>query len=208
MPAPSPSTKPSRCRSNGREAFCGASLRVESAVKTIEASYAERVDHGMRSPREHQVGVAMSHQGNCFANSLSTCGTGGEAVEIWPFQSEMCGEVAGGGVQLLLGFLFGMKCFHAAAAEGCHVEAARFRLIRLRDERHQIMKILNTFAAAEVYAEARAIDTWDIINKPGIAHRFLRCRGGELAVNARTAPAARIRNEIASDRSRESERRI
>ena len=31
MPAPSPITKPSRSLSNGREAFSGASLRVESA---------------------------------------------------------------------------------------------------------------------------------------------------------------------------------
>ena len=31
MPAPSPMTKPSRSRSNGREARCGSSLRVESA---------------------------------------------------------------------------------------------------------------------------------------------------------------------------------
>ena len=31
MPAPSPGTKPSRSRSNGRLAFSGASLRVESA---------------------------------------------------------------------------------------------------------------------------------------------------------------------------------
>ena len=31
MPAPSPMMKPSRSRSNGRQAFSGASLRVESA---------------------------------------------------------------------------------------------------------------------------------------------------------------------------------
>ncbi len=31
MPAPSPTTKPSRSRSQGREARCGSSLRVESA---------------------------------------------------------------------------------------------------------------------------------------------------------------------------------
>ena len=36
MPAPSPRTKPSRSRSNGREALVGSSLRVHSAVSRLK----------------------------------------------------------------------------------------------------------------------------------------------------------------------------
>ena len=36
IPAPSPMTKPSRSRSNGREAFVGSSLRVESALRALK----------------------------------------------------------------------------------------------------------------------------------------------------------------------------
>ena len=36
MPAPSPRTKPSRCRSNGRDALVGSSLRVDRAVSRLK----------------------------------------------------------------------------------------------------------------------------------------------------------------------------
>ncbi|CSB57346.1 Uncharacterised protein [Vibrio cholerae] len=44
MPAPSPSTKPSRSLSQGRDAFCGSSLRVESAFAAPKPAMPSGVD--------------------------------------------------------------------------------------------------------------------------------------------------------------------
>ncbi len=158
MPAPSPSTKPSRWRSNGREALCGASLRVERAVKQVEAGHAERMDHAVRAADQHQVGVAVANQLGCLADGLAAGGAGRQAVVIRPAQVEVCGQVRRRRVQFLFGLALGMKRRQAAALELRPYRTARFcGWYAWYMHGQQIVEVLDALAGAEVDAEAIAV---------------------------------------------------
>ena len=60
MPAPSPSTKPSRLRSNGRDARGGSSLAVDVAPMLQKPGHAERIDHRVGAAGEHPAPAAAT----------------------------------------------------------------------------------------------------------------------------------------------------
>ena len=62
MPAPSPTTKPSRSTSHGRLARAGASLRVDNARIAAKPAIAERRDAGLGAAAHHRIGVAVLDQ--------------------------------------------------------------------------------------------------------------------------------------------------
>ena len=77
MPAPSPITKPSRSLSQGREARCGSSLRVDRARIDGEAGHRERRDHRFGAAGDHGVGVAVLDQPEGIAHRVQAGGAGG-----------------------------------------------------------------------------------------------------------------------------------
>ena len=58
MPAPSPITNPSRWASNGREARCGSSFRVDKARRAQNPASPNGRDRRLSPSRQHAVGVA------------------------------------------------------------------------------------------------------------------------------------------------------
>ena len=103
MPAPSPRTKPSRSRSNGRLARVGLVVAGRQGGQQVEAGHAERVDHAVRAAGEHHVGVAAADDLGRLADRLRAGGAGGQAVGVRAPGPEEAGQVAGGRVRLLLG---------------------------------------------------------------------------------------------------------
>ena len=128
--APSPSTKPSRSRSNGREACCGSSLRVRKGREQVEAGHAEGVDHAVRAAGEHHVGVAAADDLGRLADRLAAGGAGRQAVDVRPLGVEHAGQVAGRHVRLLFQLADGMEQFQARCGELGHVELCRRRARR------------------------------------------------------------------------------
>ena len=156
MAAPSPSTKPSRSRSNGREALVGSSLLVLKAVQQIEAGDAEGMDHAVRAAGEHHVGVAAADDLGGLADGLAAGGAGRQAVGVRPLGVEHAGQVAGRHVGLLLQLDRRVQPFQAGLGEQRQVElAAGQALVIIRAKQS---KILLAFAAAQVDAEARGIE--------------------------------------------------
>ncbi len=110
----------------------------------------------------------------------------------------MGGEMARRGVQFLLGLALWMKLMQPAAAEHRRVNPALFDVIRPGDKRQQGVKILDAFAGTEVNAEAVAIGGRMIgVEQAGVFERLAGGGGGELAVDARMFPAARVGNKSA-----------
>ena len=109
MPAPSPRTKPSRFRSNGFDAFSGSSLCVDRAVSRLKPVTPMGWIMLCGAAGQHQVGVAVADHLGRLADRLAAGGAGGQAAVIRAEQTEIGGEVAGRGVQLLLGLRAGLE---------------------------------------------------------------------------------------------------
>ena len=77
MPDPSPITKPSRSLSNGREAFSGASLRVESARIEQKPPTPSGVIAASAAPGDHHVGVAALDEAEGVAHRVGAARAGG-----------------------------------------------------------------------------------------------------------------------------------
>ena len=76
MPAPSPTTKPSRSLSKGRLACCGSSLRVESARMAANPPTDMRRDRGLGPAGDHHVGVAVLNHAHAIADGVRAGGAG------------------------------------------------------------------------------------------------------------------------------------
>ena len=74
--------KPSRSRSNGREALVGLVVVGREGGQQVEAGDAERVDHAVRAAGEHHVGVAAADDLGRLADGLAAGGAGGQAVGV------------------------------------------------------------------------------------------------------------------------------
>ena len=102
MPAPSPSTNPPRCASNGRLAHGGFSLSGREGGQAVEAGHAERVDHRVRAAADHDVGVAAAEDLGRLADRLRAGGARGEAVHRRPAGAGEQRQVRQRHVRLLL----------------------------------------------------------------------------------------------------------
>ena len=122
MPAPSPSTKPSRSRSKGREARVGLVVARAQGREQIEAGDAEGMDHGVRAAGEHHVGLAAADDLDRLADGLAAGGAGRQAVDVRPLGVEEAGQVAGRHVRLLLQFGDRVEQFQALAGEAADVQ--------------------------------------------------------------------------------------
>ena len=82
MPEPSPSTKPSRLRSKGREAFCGASLCVDRAVSRLKPVTPKGWIMLCGTAGQHHVGLAAADHFGRLAHGLAAGGAGRQAVVV------------------------------------------------------------------------------------------------------------------------------
>ncbi len=98
MPAPSPTTKPSRSLSKGRQACWGSSLRVERALHGGEAADAQRGDGGFGAAGDHGVGVAALDDAEGVADGVGGGGAGGGGGLVGAAGAVFDGDVAGGEV--------------------------------------------------------------------------------------------------------------
>src|SRR5262249_33001834 len=128
----------------------GGVVALGQGGEQVEAGDAERVDHAVRAAGEHDVGVAVADQLDGLADGLAAAGAGGQAVVVGAVQAEVGAEVAGGGVQLLLGLLGGVEVLQPAALEAGEVQVARLGAVGLGDQRHQVGEVLDALAGAEV----------------------------------------------------------
>src|SRR5262249_15766530 len=110
MPEPSPSTKPSRVRSNGLDAFCGASLRVESAVSRLKPVTPNGWIMLCAPPASlRSASAARGERVGGLGEGLGGGSARGQAGVVRAVQLVMAGEVGGGRVQLLLRLALGVE---------------------------------------------------------------------------------------------------
>ena len=148
--------KPSRFRSNGREAFCGSSFRSAERGEQIEAGDAERMDHAVRTAGEHHVGLAAADHLGRLADRLAAGGTGGEAIHVRALGVELRRQIRGRHVRLLLELELRIEPLKPFADERAQVELA----VLQRGDHHpaEVRKILLPFARAEIDAEPLRLD--------------------------------------------------
>src|SRR5581483_6781905 len=115
------------------------------------------MDHAVGAAGQHESSVAVANQFDRLADGLGTGGARGQAVEVWPFQTEMSRQVCRGGVQFLLCFLLGVEGTQAAAFEDRFIQPAFLGPIGLRNERKQIVEVLNAFPSSQVDAKTGAV---------------------------------------------------
>ena len=148
--------KPSRLRSNGRDAFCGASLRSREGGEQVEAGDAEGMDHAVGAAGEHDVGVAAADDLGRLADGLAAGGAGGEAVEVRAFGAEVRGDVGDRHVRFLLELELRVEALEAFLDERGQVE---FAVLEGGDHHvAEVVEVLLAFAGAEVDAEAVGVD--------------------------------------------------
>ena len=203
MPAPSPRTKPSRLRSNGRDALCGLVVAGREGGQQVEAGDAERVDHAVRAAGEHQVGVAVADQLGRLADGLAAGGAGGQAVvSSGPARSKWAARWPAGVCS---------SCSHSrVGVRSCAGAVARTRprstLSRSRRQRGpaptiEVVEVLDALAGAEVDAEAGAVDL-AVVEQAGVVQGLLGGGEREAAVHAAVGEALRRRAiELAPGRS-------
>src|SRR6202035_2095641 len=106
MPAPSPTTKPSRCASNGRLACPGSSLRVESAFIDANPPMPIGVIAASVPP---QIIISAAPRSIILNESPIACAEAEHAVAEFgpraPYRIEMCGNAALPGQNVLPAFL-------------------------------------------------------------------------------------------------------
>ncbi len=192
--------KPSRLRSNGRDAFCGCVVVLAEGGEQVEAGDAEGVDHAVGTAGEHDVGFAAADDFGGFADGLAAGGTGGEAVEVRAFGAEVRGDVGGRHVGFLLQLKLRVEALEAFLDERGQVELA----VLEGGDHHvaEVVEILLAFAGAEVDAEAVGVDGAD---DAGIVHGLTGGADGELGVAAALFPdLASSSPTLASDQLRTS----
>ena len=179
--------KPSRLRSNGRDAFCGCVVVLAERGEQVEARDAERVDHAVGAAGEHDVGLAAADDFGRLADGLAAGGAGGEAVEVRAFGAEMRGHVGGRHVRFLLELELRVEPLEAFLDERGQVELA----VLERGDHHvaEVVKILLAFAGAEVHAEAIGVDRAEHAR---VVHGLLGGADGELRVPAALFPHGRV----------------
>ena len=96
MPAPSPTTKPSRSASNGRLARCGSSLRVESAFIAAKPPMPIGVIAASRAAADHHFGVAALDEPEGIADGVRRCRASRGRGGIGPARAVANGNHAGG----------------------------------------------------------------------------------------------------------------
>ena len=185
MPAPSPSTKPSRSRSKGREALVGSSLRVLRAVSRLKPVTPKGWIMRVRAAGEHHVGLAAADDLDRLADGLAAGGAGRQAVDVRPLGVEQAGQVAGRHVRLLLQLGDRVEDFQALAGELGQVELSpppRPATIISREA----VEVLLALAAAGVDAEAGGIELGQVEARVG--HGLLGGADGEVGVPALVLP--------------------
>ena len=96
MPAPSPTTKPSRCLSHGRLAFSGSSLRVESARMAAKPPMPMAQIGSLGAAADHHVGVAALDDLERIADGVGAGGAGGGGGRVRPLGAGADRDVTGG----------------------------------------------------------------------------------------------------------------
>ena len=151
MAAPSPSTKPSRRRSNGREASRGVLVAGRERRQQIESGHSKRMNHAVSSAGEHHIGIAASNDLGRLANGLTAGGAGGEAVEVRTLSVEHGRQVAGRHVGLLLQLARRIQRLQAALEKARDVKRAP-----LQARHHHASERIEvgvSFAASQIDAE-------------------------------------------------------
>ena len=98
MPAPSPTTKPSRSLSKGRQAWVGSSLRVERAFMAAKPPTPMGVMAASAPPAIIAVGVAALDDAEGVADGVRGGGAGGGGRLVRALGAVADGDVSGGEV--------------------------------------------------------------------------------------------------------------
>ena len=94
---PSAMTKPSRSRSKGRLAVAGSSLRAREHADDGEGAEGQRRQRRFDSAGQHRLGAAVADQAGRLADGDGAGGAGVGVGDRRAGQSELDGDVAGGG---------------------------------------------------------------------------------------------------------------
>ena len=98
MPAPSPITKPSRSRSNGRLARSGVVVAGREGPHGAEAADGERRDRGLGAAGDHDVRVAVLDGPHGLADGVSARRAGRHRGPVRPLGAEEDADLARGHV--------------------------------------------------------------------------------------------------------------
>ena len=89
-------TKPSRSRSNGRDARAGSSLRVLSAFIAENPARPICDDRSFRAAREKNIGIAKFDDPPGFTDGIIRCRAGGDDTHVGSSQVELHRDDAAG----------------------------------------------------------------------------------------------------------------
>src|SRR5262249_34501207 len=106
--------------------------------------------------REHDIGIAASNNFGGLANRLAGGRARRQAIEIGPLRVKKSGQMPGGHVRLLLHLELGIEIFQPRLGEAFEIDATV--LPRFADKLHEELKILLSFAGAEIDAKAGGIE--------------------------------------------------
>ena len=189
MPAPSPSTKPSRSRSKGREALVGSSLRVLRAVSRLKPV----------TPKGW-IMVCVPPASITSASPRRMISTASPTA--WLLAAQAVRQLTFGpwALNRLARWPAGMFGSCSSSAMGCSVSSplrvnlARSKLVAAVEagDHHlgEAVEILLAFAAAGVDAEAGGIELAEIQARVG--HGLLGGADGEVGVPALVLPIVRV----------------
>src|SRR5262249_18990028 len=195
MPEPSPSTKPSRCRSNGRDAFWGASLRVDRAVSRLNPVTPNgwimlwAPPESIRSASPWRISSVASPTAWLLAAQAV------RRVKLGPRRAKVAARGGGRVVRLLLGLAAGVEALQPAAGEGRLVDGPGLRAVRLGHQPGQVVEVLHPLARAEVGAEPVAVHLGPAGQQARVIQRLLGRGGGEPGVDPGVLPARRVLDE-------------
>ena len=164
MPAPSPTTKPSRSLSQGRQAWVGVVVAGGEGLHGGESTDAHGGDGGFGATGDHGVGIAALDDAEGVADGVRGGGAGGRGGLVGAACVVLDGDVAGGEVDDGAGDEEGRDLAWAAVQHG--------GVLALDD-------VEAADAGADVDAEAVAIGLVD--DEAGVRHGL--CRGGEREVD-------------------------
>ncbi len=121
---PSPKTKPSRSRSNGREALVGSSLLVLRAVSRLNPVTPK--GWIMLCVPPESITSASPRRMISTASPIALCcrRAGRQAVGVGTLSAEQSSQMPGGHVGFLLQFDRRVQPLHAGLGEACQIEIA------------------------------------------------------------------------------------